>query len=100
MTPAGRHTWTRNAPWPPCRHYGARVTNDRLQRWQDRTDEWLLGAAAVFLVAYAIPIVHPSLPAWLERSCQVIVYVVWAAFVADLAARVWLSQRRGRYLLT
>jgi voltage-gated potassium channel len=76
------------------------VTNDRLEHWQDRTDEWLLGAAAVFLVAYAIPIVNPALPAWLDRSCQAIVYVVWAAFVADLAVRVWLSERRGRYLLT
>jgi voltage-gated potassium channel len=54
----------------------------------------------VFLVADAIPIVDPSLPTWLDHACQTIIYVVWAAFVADLAVRLWLAERRGRYLLT
>jgi voltage-gated potassium channel len=76
------------------------MSDVRLRRWQDETDEWLLVAAAIFLVAYAIPIVHPSLPAWLDHSCQVIIYAVWATFVVDLVVRVCLAERRGRYLLS
>ena len=75
------------------------MNQGKLGRWQDKTDEWLLAAAMVFLVAYAIPIIHPSLPVWLDRTFQAIIYVVWAAFVCDLAVRVYLAERRGRYLL-
>jgi hypothetical protein len=28
------------------------MSNGRLERWQDRTDEWLLAAAVIFLIAY------------------------------------------------
>jgi voltage-gated potassium channel len=76
------------------------MSNRRLERWQHEADKWLLVAAGIFLVAYAIPILHPSLPAWLDRTCQVVIYGLWAVFVGDLVVRVSLSERRGRYLLS
>ncbi len=76
------------------------MANQKLERWQDKTDEWLLAVAGIFLFAYGIPILSPSLPPWLDRTCQLVVYMVWAVFVADLIVRVALADRRGRYLLS
>jgi voltage-gated potassium channel len=76
------------------------VREARLARWQDRTDEPLLVAALVFLVVYAIPIIHPELPVGLAAACRTISLLVWGLFAADLVVRVALAPRRGRYLLS
>jgi hypothetical protein len=56
------------------------VTEARLARWQDKTDEPLLLAAVVFLAAYAIPIIHPKLPPWLAAACRTTSLLVWGLF--------------------
>ena len=57
------------------------VTEARLARWQDKTDESLLLAAVVFLAAYAIPIIHPELPPWLAAACRTTSLLVWVCSI-------------------
>lgn len=41
--------------------------------------EWpLMVAAAVFLAAYAVPILNPDLPSWLRELCLTLSWVSWA----------------------
>jgi len=57
------------------------VTEARVARWQDKTDESLLLAAVVFLAAYAIPIIHPELPPWLAAACRTTSLLVWVCSI-------------------
>lgn len=74
--------------------YGPRVAG-----WERRT-EWTLAALAViFLVAYAVPILDPTLPRRLAMLSHVIDWVVWAAFAVDYVVRLVIAEHRGRYWL-
>ena len=72
----------------------------RLDRYASRTDGWLTVLAVAFLFVYAVPIIWPDLPSWARQAFVVANGLIWLAFVADLLARVLLSDRRGHYLLT
>lgn len=74
------------------------MVNPRLDRWHDRTDEPLIGAAILFLAAYAWPILNPDLPAALNTACLAVNITVWAIFAVDLAVRLSLAEHRWRYL--
>jgi len=71
----------------------------RRARWESRTDIPLTVAALVFLVAYAWPILQPSVR---EGSTgpvfDVVVAVAWSTFVIDYVARLLLSRRKGRFV--
>lgn len=70
----------------------------RIDRW-NRSAEWpLTGAALLFLVVYAVPIIQPELPLALVRSCSVITWVTWAVFALDYLIRVILADHRLRYI--
>jgi voltage-gated potassium channel len=70
------------------------------QRWEDRTSTAMLVAAALFLVAYAWPIIDPGLPRWADLTCRAVNLTVWAIFAADLIYRVVQAEQRGRFLKT
>lgn len=62
--------------------------------------EWpLTGAALLFLVAYAAPILAPGEAPWLSAACRTTVWVTWVVFAVDFGVRVALAERRGRYVL-
>ncbi|MEV4915744.1 ion channel [Streptomyces tirandamycinicus] len=69
-------------------------------RWEARTQGPLLVLAVVFGLAYAVPIVLPTAPAWVHRGSQLVEWTVWIAFAGDylvrlrLAPHKWLFVRR------
>ena len=58
-----------------------------VQRWEKRAEIPLLLLAVAFLVAYAWPVLDPRLSPDLRTSLEVASWTVWAAFIADFAAR-------------
>lgn len=78
---------------------GARE-GSRLDRYEARTDRLLLALAIGFVVVYAAQVTAPGLPGTVHGLLDAVSWCIWAAFAVDLAARVWLAERRWRYLLT
>ena len=70
----------------------------RLQQWE-RTLEWpLLGLSVIFLVAYAVPIVDPSVSPGVVRLCDLVVQVTWVLFAAEYQTRLVVAQSRARFV--
>lgn len=70
----------------------------RVQIWERRSEVPLLLLAAAFLLAYAWPVVHPSVSHDLRTSLSVCSWTVWAAFAIDFFIRIVLSERRSDYV--
>lgn len=70
----------------------------RRQRWE-RAGEWPLTVAALaFLLAYAWPILDPSLsPAWVTAT-EIVSWVAWAMFAIDYAVRLRLASHRPAFV--
>jgi voltage-gated potassium channel len=74
------------------------VTDSRRERWE-AADDWPLTIAAVaFLVAYAWPILEPSLASPWLGLCRLTTWLAWALFVVDYLARLALSRVRWRFV--
>lgn len=71
----------------------------RLGRWERRTEWPLTAAAALFLAAYAWPILIPHLSAGWKDVCRAVVLVAWIAFALDYTVRIVLAHDRARYVL-
>ncbi|WP_264924618.1 potassium channel family protein [Streptomyces sp. A012304] len=69
-------------------------------RWERRTQRPLLALAAVFAVAYALPIVDTSAGRSLTAVCTAVEWAVWAAFAADYAVRLVLAEDRREFVRT
>ena len=54
----------------------------------------LIAMAAVFLAAYAWPILDPGLPRGARAACGVAVFVVWLVFLVDYVVRLALAEAR------
>lgn len=85
------------APAAPTASDGGPDEPER-QRWERRTEGPLLVLAALFGVAYAVPVVHPDGPAALRLACRIVDWGVWLAFAGDYAVRLWLSRRRWTFV--
>ncbi len=70
----------------------------RLEAWERRADAPLSAAALVFLLAYAIPIAWPQVPAPMEQRCGWVVALTWAAFGVDYVVRVCLATDRRAFV--
>ncbi len=71
----------------------------RLMSWEARTDWPLAGAAVLFLVAFAWPILDTGLsPGW-RHTCAVFEAVIWGVFIAEYLFRLGLATQRARYFL-
>lgn len=68
-----------------------------MTRWE-RLSEWpLAAAAALFLAAYAWPILEPDLrPAWVHL-CNGVTWAVWALFAVDYVVRLCVAEDRARW---
>lgn len=74
-------------------------TETRLDRW-DRRAEWPLTAAAmVFLIAYAWPILVPSLSEEVREALQLAAWAAWGLFLVDYLVRLGLATDRGRFFV-
>lgn len=67
---------------------------DRASEWVRRTEWPLAAAAAVFLIAYAVPIAAPDISADGRRLCAVLLNLVWVLFIADYLVRLYLAPER------
>ncbi|WP_149825540.1 potassium channel family protein [Streptomyces tailanensis] len=67
-------------------------------RWEQHTQQPLFGLAAVFAVAYAVPIVQPDASADVKWWCEVTEWAVWGAFAFDYLVRVALAERRREFV--
>ncbi|MEP7193714.1 MAG: potassium channel family protein [Actinomycetota bacterium] len=70
----------------------------RRQRWEDKADRPLTIAAAVFLVAYAAPILRPDLLSPVPTICRLVTWAAWALFVVDYVARFALSRDQAAFV--
>ncbi|WP_415950523.1 potassium channel family protein [Streptomyces sp. KLOTTS4A1] len=69
-----------------------------LARWERRTQGPLLLLAVLFALAYAVPIVDAHASEALKSACHIVNWAVWAAFAADYAIRLFLTEHRARYV--
>ena len=71
---------------------------ERSERWE-RALEWPLTLTAiVFLVAYAVPIAAPELPAWVAETSEVVVWLAWAFFAFDYVIRFAMAPRKWTFV--
>lgn len=72
----------------------------RIDGWERRAEIPLLLLAGAFLVAYAWPILDPSIDRDLSTSLSVLSWTVWAAFAIDFIIRIALAEgERKEYIL-
>ncbi|QXT63481.1 potassium channel family protein [Tessaracoccus palaemonis] len=71
---------------------------ERIERWESVTEWPLAGAALVFLVAYATPILTDVSGA-VAVACEVAIGVTWVIFLADYLVRLALAERRLAWFL-
>ena len=69
----------------------------RVARWEQRTEWPLAAGAAVFLAAYAWPILDTDMPPGWRHACTTITVIVWAAFAADYVVRLAIAEQRWTY---
>lgn len=70
----------------------------RVEKWERRTEVPLVLLALAFLVAYAWPILDPTVDRSTRELLDATSWTVWAAFALDLVVRVGLAEQRVRYL--
>lgn len=70
---------------------------DGLDRWEARAERPLLLLAVAFLVVLILPAVS-DLPGWAEVVLQVANVAIWAVFVVDYGARLYLAPKRWRFV--
>lgn len=71
-----------------------------LERWEKRAEVPLLLLALAFLVAYAWPVLDPRLDTSIRTTLEVASWTVWAAFIIDFAARLYLAPDRRSYAVS
>ena len=66
-------------------------------RQNSRFDVLLSALAALFLAAYAWPILDPGLPGWGLTACRVVIVGTWVVFAVDYARRLLGADDRSRW---
>lgn len=74
-------------------------TVSRLRQYEAASRRPLLIATAAYVVAFALPVLVPSMPRTDADLLDGIGAVLWLVFAADLAVRAWLSCRPGHWLV-
>jgi len=87
-------------PGPPERPRSRRPddAHARLRRWQEATEWPLTVVSVLFLVAYAVPIARPDVPAQVRTACSVVLFATWLLFVVDYVVRARLAPHPWRYV--
>lgn len=70
-----------------------------LAQWRRRTEWPLVAAAALFLLAYAVPILHRGASPLERHICTAVLITTWVGFGVDYVARLYLDTARRRHVL-
>jgi voltage-gated potassium channel len=70
-----------------------------MDQWNRRAEIPLGSAAALFLVAYAWPIINPNLNPGVAQVCTLTTWAIWLLFVVDYGVRVRLADDRWSYVV-
>ncbi|SEO39204.1 potassium channel family protein [Actinacidiphila rubida] len=68
--------------------------DDRVARWEDRSEGPLFIASLLFLAAYAAHVLDPGAPDWVHAILLSVIALTWAGFLVDYLVRLRLSGRR------
>jgi voltage-gated potassium channel len=68
----------------------------RLRAWRQWTEWPLTGLAVLFLTCYAVQVLYVSAPPAVRDGLEVTLWVIWALFIADYAARFSLAVHKVR----
>jgi voltage-gated potassium channel len=68
--------------------------HDRLLRWQNRSETPLFLMSLIYLAAYAVHVLAPSLPDAAHTALLALIAATWAGFLVDYVVRLRLSGRR------
>lgn len=71
----------------------------RLRQYERASRGPLLVATVLYVMAYALPVLMPSMARTTADALDVVGSVLWVCFAVDLAVRAWLSGRPGRWLV-
>lgn len=74
------------------------MSKTRLQLYEDRTQFALTLLALAFLAVYAAPVIDTNLPDSLVDACTFASWVIWAAFGLDYIWRLYISEKRIRFV--
>lgn len=69
----------------------------RVAQWDRRVELPLAAAAVAFLLAYAWPILEPSLGERWRLLCTWVVILTWSGFIADYVIRLLLARHRWTF---
>jgi voltage-gated potassium channel len=69
------------------------------QQWERRTDAPLLALALLFIVVLALPVVADLSPGQ-RAAVRIVNIAIWAVFVIDYLARLYLALRRWEFVRT
>jgi voltage-gated potassium channel len=83
---------------PPLEHL-VESRDSRRVRWEQAADWPLSAAAALFLAAYAWPILDPALTGLWRSACLWVTWTTWAIFALDYVVRLTLSRGRARFVV-
>lgn len=73
----------------------------RIESIWARYSMWpLLFLSVVFIIAYAVPIVAPTVSPTLQSACETTLIFIWITFIVDYVGRLFLSQNRILFLRT
>jgi len=75
-----------------------RVTETRLDRWQQVTGWPVIVFSVAYIAVYVAPIFWYPLTPGLEDFCHVAEYVIWALFIADYVVQLTLADDRRTFL--
>lgn len=72
----------------------------KVERWERRSEIPLLLLALAFLVAYAWQVLDLRMIGGLPGYLKIVSWVVWAVFLIDFLARLYLSEQRSQYAVS
>lgn len=72
----------------------------RIEAWSRRVDWWLTALAVVFLVTYAWSVLDTSMSETGKVVLETILTAVWVLFAIDYVVRLWLAERKWRFVGT
>jgi len=83
-----------SAPPPPAGKH-SRYPEPRLEAWERRVDLALGLGGILFLIAYALPIIRPSLSGSIKAICDGMIATLWIAFIIDYLVRLYLARDKA-----